>query len=46
LLESPDLLVIENLGAGLGPTKRERAARFPEVYRKRCPGGTLVQFDG
>lgn len=46
LLESPDLLVIESLGAGLGPTKRERAARFPELYRKRCPGGTLVQFDG
>ena len=46
LLESPDLLVIESLGAGLGPAKRERAARFAEVYRKRCPGGTFVQFDG
>ena len=46
LLESPDLLVMESLGAGLGPAKRERAARFAEVYRKRCPGGTFVQFDG
>jgi ABC-type transporter Mla maintaining outer membrane lipid asymmetry ATPase subunit MlaF len=46
LLERPDLLVIESLGAGLGPAKRERAARFAEVYRQRCPGGTFVQFDG
>jgi ABC-type transporter Mla maintaining outer membrane lipid asymmetry ATPase subunit MlaF len=46
LLEDPDLLVIENLDAGLGPTKRERTARFAELYRKRCPGGTFVQFDG
>ena len=46
LLESPELLVVENLGAGLGPTKRERAARFADVYRKRCPGGAFVQFDG
>jgi ABC-type transporter Mla maintaining outer membrane lipid asymmetry ATPase subunit MlaF len=46
LLESPELLVVENLGAGLGPAKRERAARFAEVYRRRCPGGTFVQFDG
>ena len=46
LLESPELRVVESLGAGLGPTKRERASRFDEVYRKRCPGGTFVQFDG
>ena len=46
LLQNPELLVVESLGAGLGPTKRERAARFPEVYRKRCPGGAFVQFDG
>ena len=46
LLESPDLLVVENLAAGLGPTKRRRTARFAEVYRARCPGGTFVQFDG
>ena len=46
LLESPYLLVIESLGAGLGPAKRERAAHFAEVYRQRCPGGTFVQFDG
>ncbi len=46
LLESPDLLVAEDLGDGLGPTKRRRTARFAEVYRARCPGGTFVQFDG
>ena len=46
LLERPDLLVAENLLAGLGPTKRRRAARFAEVYQARCPGGTFVQFDG
>jgi ABC-type lipoprotein export system ATPase subunit len=45
LLESPDLLVAENLAAGLGPTKRRRTARFAELYRTRCPGGTFVQFD-
>jgi len=46
LLEAPELMVAENLGAGLGPTKRRRAARFAEVYRARCPGGTFVQFEG
>ena len=45
LLENPDLLVVENLAAGLGPAKRRRAARFAEVYRARCPGGTFVQFE-
>jgi ABC-type lipoprotein export system ATPase subunit len=46
LLEGPELLVAEDLAAGLGPTKRRRAARFAEIYRARCPGGTFVQFDG
>ena len=46
LLESPELLVVENLAAGLGPTKRRRTARFADVYHARCPGGTFVQFDG
>jgi ABC-type transporter Mla maintaining outer membrane lipid asymmetry ATPase subunit MlaF len=45
LLEDPDLLVVESLAAGLGPTKRARAARFAEIYRARRPGGTFVQFD-
>ena len=45
LLEGPDLLVMESLAAGLGPTKRARAARFAEVYQARRPGGTLVHFD-
>ena len=46
LLERPDLLVAENLAAGLGPTKRARTGRFAEVYRRRCPQGTFVQFEG
>jgi ABC-type transporter Mla maintaining outer membrane lipid asymmetry ATPase subunit MlaF len=46
LLESPELLVIESLATGLGPTKRQRTSRFAEVYRARCPGGTFVQFEG
>ena len=45
LLESPELLVMECVGAGLGPTKRTRAARFAEVYQARRPGGTFVQLD-
>ena len=45
LLERPELMVAENLAAGLGPTKRRRAARFPEIYHARCPGGTYVQLD-
>jgi ABC-type lipoprotein export system ATPase subunit len=45
LLEEPQLLVVENLAAGLGPTKRKRAARFAEAYHARCPGGTYVQLD-
>jgi ABC-type lipoprotein export system ATPase subunit len=44
LLESPDLLVVESIAAGLGPTKRRRASRFGELYRQRCPNGTFVQF--
>ena len=46
LLERPELLVVESVASGLGPTKRKRAARFAEVYRAHCPGGTFVQFDG
>lgn len=45
LLEEPELLVVESVAAGLGPTKRARAARFAEVYQARRPGGTFVQFD-
>jgi ABC-type transporter Mla maintaining outer membrane lipid asymmetry ATPase subunit MlaF len=45
LLERPQLLVVENLAAGLGPTKRKRAARFAEAYHARCAGGTYVQLD-
>jgi len=45
LLESPELLVVENLAAGLGPTKRRRVARFAGVYQARCPGATYVQLE-
>jgi ABC-type transporter Mla maintaining outer membrane lipid asymmetry ATPase subunit MlaF len=45
LLENPQLLVVEDLAAGLGPTKKQRIARFGEVYRRRCPGGTFVQIE-
>jgi ABC-type transporter Mla maintaining outer membrane lipid asymmetry ATPase subunit MlaF len=45
LLQNPELLVTENLAAGLGPTKQKRVARFGQVYRRRCPGGTLVQIE-
>ena len=45
LLEAPELLVVENLGAGLGPTKRKRTARFADVYHARCAGGTYVQLE-
>jgi len=46
LLERPDLLVVESLAAGLGPVKRARIGRFAEVYRRHCPNGTFVQFEG
>jgi ABC-type transporter Mla maintaining outer membrane lipid asymmetry ATPase subunit MlaF len=45
LLGSPELMVVENLSAGLGPTKRRRVARFVELYQRRCPGGTWVQLE-
>jgi phospholipid/cholesterol/gamma-HCH transport system ATP-binding protein len=45
LTETPQLLLVENLAAGLGPTKRERAERFADTYHARCPGGTFVQLD-
>ena len=45
LLGNPELMGVENLAAGLGPTKRRRVARFAEVYQRRCPGGTWVQLE-
>ena len=45
LLLNPELMVVENLAAGLGPTKRRRVARFAEIYQRRCPGGTWVQLE-
>jgi len=45
LIDTPELLIVEELAAGLGPTKRKRCARFAEVYHARCPGGTYVQLE-
>ena len=45
LLEKPALLLVESVAAGLGPTKRRRAARFADAYHARCPGGTFVQLE-
>lgn len=45
LLGAPELLVVENLASGLGPTKRKRAARFAHTYHANCPGGTFVQIE-
>ena len=45
VLEKPRLIVVEPLAAGLGPTKRRRAARFADAYHARCPGGTYVQLE-
>jgi ABC-type lipoprotein export system ATPase subunit len=45
LLDKPQLLVVENLSASLGPTKRKRVARFADTYHANCPGGTFVQLD-
>jgi ABC-type transporter Mla maintaining outer membrane lipid asymmetry ATPase subunit MlaF len=44
LLEKPRLLMVESPAAGLGPTKRGRAARFADTYHGRCPGGTYVEL--
>lgn len=45
LLDKPALLLVETVAAGLGPTKRRRAARFADAYHARCPGGTFVQLE-
>ena len=45
LLDKPALLLVETAAAGLGPTKRRRAARFAEAYHARCAGGTYVQLE-
>ncbi len=45
MLGKPDLLLVENLAAGLGPTKRRRTTRFAEVYHQSCPQGTFIQID-
>jgi ABC-type transporter Mla maintaining outer membrane lipid asymmetry ATPase subunit MlaF len=45
LIEKPELMVVQNLAARLGPTKRKRAAGFAAVYHAYCPGGTFVQLE-
>ena len=41
LLEALDLLVVDDAETGLGATKRQRAARFAEVYRTRFPAAPM-----
>jgi ABC-type transporter Mla maintaining outer membrane lipid asymmetry ATPase subunit MlaF len=45
LIERPELMVLESLTAGLGPTKRKRAMRFSAIYHAYCPEGTLVHLE-
>jgi len=45
VLESPDLVLAEELLGGLGPEERTAAARFPAVYLESHPGGTFVQLE-
>ena len=45
LLEKPQLMLVESPDAGLGPTKRRRAARFADTYHACCPGGTYVLLE-
>jgi ABC-type transporter Mla maintaining outer membrane lipid asymmetry ATPase subunit MlaF len=44
-LENPDLVLAEDPERGLDSAERAAAARFPEVYLARCPGGTFVQLE-
>jgi len=44
-LEKPDLVLAEEPQSGLDPAERAAAARFPDVYLKRCPLGTYVRLE-
>ena len=43
-LDNPDLVLDEEVEAGLDSAERAAAARLPAAYLERCPGGTFVQL--
>lgn len=45
LLETPDLVLVENFAAGLDSTERMRIPYFANTYLARHPGGTFVQLE-
>jgi ABC-type lipoprotein export system ATPase subunit len=46
LLESPELVLVEDLRAGLDAPERAAAAGFLKTYEARRPKGTFVQLEG
>jgi len=46
LLESPELVLVEDLRGGLDAAERAGTAGFFPTYQARCPGGTFVQLEG
>jgi ABC-type transporter Mla maintaining outer membrane lipid asymmetry ATPase subunit MlaF len=46
LLESPQLVLVEDLDGGLDAAERAATAGFLPTYQARCPGGTFVQLEG
>jgi hypothetical protein len=46
VMEKPELLLVEDLRAGLDPAEQAQVSGFPAVYLAICPGGTFVQLDG
>ena len=46
LLESPELVLVEDLRGGLDAAERAGTAEFLRTYQARCPGGTFVQLEG
>jgi ABC-type iron transport system FetAB ATPase subunit len=45
LLESPDLVLVENFASGLDSTERARLPYFAGTYHANHPGGTFVQLE-
>jgi ABC-type transporter Mla maintaining outer membrane lipid asymmetry ATPase subunit MlaF len=44
-LGRPKLVMVEDLGGGLGVDERRRAAGFADAYLADCPEGTFVQLE-
>jgi hypothetical protein len=45
LLESPDLVLVENFASGLDSAERARLPYFAGTYHEKHPGGTFVQME-